>query len=153
MTISRSKNGPTRYKVEVGGWSLTVYRSSLLRALEAVVVILVSFLLFRMGQAQALHERGHEAIGGEYLLLGLPVLYYLLRAVLKDYLADRRPRKTIVIFDELHGLRDRNLYEAVKQSTAPHKDLINAAEETETAFCKTAASMEEIATAFKEAEK
>ncbi len=152
MTISRSKNGPTRYKVEVGGWSLTVYRSSLLRALEAVVVILVSFLLFRMGQAQALNERGHKAIGGEYLLLGLPVLYYLLRAVLKDYLADRR-RKAIVIIDELHAFRGGTFYEIMKQSATPHKDLINAIEETETAFCKTAASTEEIATAFKEAAK
>ena len=29
-----------------------------------------------------------EGSGGEYLFLAIPVLYYLLRAVLKDYLAD-----------------------------------------------------------------
>ena len=90
MTISRSKDAPTRYKVVVGGWTLIVCRSSLHRAIEAVVVILASLALFLVGQAHALQERGYEAIGGEYLLLALPVLYYLLRAVIKDYLADLR---------------------------------------------------------------
>lgn len=90
MTISRSKDAPTRYKVVVGGWTLIVCRSSLHRAIEAVVVILASLAIFLVGQAHALQERGYEAIGGEYLLLALPVLYYLLRAVIKDYLADLR---------------------------------------------------------------
>lgn len=90
MTISRSKTGPRRYKVTMGGWTLIVYRSSVLRALEAVAVILASIVLFHMGQAYALQERGYEAIGGEYLLLAFPALYYLLRAEFKDYVADLR---------------------------------------------------------------
>ena len=56
MTISRSKDAPTRYKVVVGGWTLIVRRSSLFRAIEAVVVILASAALFFVGQAHALRD-------------------------------------------------------------------------------------------------
>ena len=109
MTISRSKDAPTRYKVVVGGWTLIVRRSSLFRAIEAVVVILASAALFFVGQAHALRERGYEAIGGEYLLLAIPVLYYLLRAVLKDYLADQeeiRHQQAIQSWERYERMRD-----------------------------------------------
>lgn len=111
MTISRSKEAPTRYKVVVGGWTLIVCRSSLHRAIEAVVVIITSLALFLVGQAHALQERGYEAIGGEYLLLALPVFYYLLRAVIKDYLADLREirhRQAVQSWERYESMRDRD---------------------------------------------
>lgn len=131
MTISRSMDAPTRYKVVVGGWTLIVCRSSLLRALEAVAAILASLTLFFVGQAHALRERGYEAIGGEYLFLALPVLYYLLRAVLKDYIADLRgPVWPKPIADEWDRWETRNdLHAAVVQAAmAPQRAGISIAE-------------------------
>ena len=138
MTISKSRGNPTRYKVVVGGWTLIVQRSSLLRVTEAVVVILASAALFFVGQAHALRERGYEAIGGEYLLLALPVLYYLLRATIKDYIADihdpAQPKPTI---DEWGKSETRaNLYAAMIQAT--------------TAFRDTGARTEELSEKFKQ---
>ncbi len=47
---------------------------------------LVGILLFRTGQAQALVERGYEALGGEVFALLLPVLYWMVVRVARDIL-------------------------------------------------------------------
>lgn len=45
-------------------------------------------LLFRWGQGYALAERGYEAIGGEALLLGLPLFWYLTETTIRDTVRD-----------------------------------------------------------------
>ena len=47
-------------------------------------------LLFRWGQGYALAERGYEAIGGEALLLGLPLFWYLTETTIRDTVRDFR---------------------------------------------------------------
>lgn len=49
-------------------------------------------LLFRWGQEYALAERGYEAIGGEALLLGLPLFWYLTETTIRDTVRDFRKR-------------------------------------------------------------
>lgn len=46
--------------------------------LRWTVVIGVSVALFAFGREAALRERGYAAIGGEYLLLLLPAVVYIL---------------------------------------------------------------------------
>ncbi len=46
-------------------------------AAELAVVILVTLAAFAWGRRAALAKRGYSAFGGEYLLLLLPVLYYV----------------------------------------------------------------------------
>lgn len=45
---------------------------------------LIGFLLFRVGQAHALVERGYEALGGEGFALFLPVFYWMVARVVRD---------------------------------------------------------------------
>lgn len=47
-------------------------------------------LLFRWGQGYALAERGYEAIGGEALLLGLSLFWYLTETTIRDTVRDFR---------------------------------------------------------------
>lgn len=44
--------------------------------LEMAAVLLVTALVFAWGKQTALAERGYNAIGGEYLLLLIPLMYY-----------------------------------------------------------------------------
>jgi hypothetical protein len=48
----------------------------------------MSILLFIVAKDAALQERGYSAVGGEYLLLTLPALYYIIERVVKDWIAD-----------------------------------------------------------------
>jgi hypothetical protein len=41
------------------------------------VIIGISVLLFILGHAAAVHERGCAAVGGEYLLLAVPTILYI----------------------------------------------------------------------------
>ena len=50
----------------------------------------VSHSSFRWGQGYALAERGYEAIGGEALLLGLPLFWYLTETTIRDTVRDFR---------------------------------------------------------------
>ena len=58
--------------------------------LEVAVVLLVTALAFAWGKATARIERGYEAIGGEYLLLLLPAIYYAGKRTILDWIADLR---------------------------------------------------------------
>lgn len=58
--------------------------------LELVVVLLVTALVFRLGVATAKAERGYDGYGGEFLLLTLPVIYYVGKQILHDWIADLR---------------------------------------------------------------
>lgn len=58
--------------------------------LELAAVLLVTALTFVWGKQTARIERGYEAIGGEYLLLLLPAIYYTGKQTILDWIADIR---------------------------------------------------------------
>ena len=57
-------------------------------ALELLAVLLVTALAFAWGKQAALAERGYEAIGGEYLFLLLPAIYYTGKRTTLDWKED-----------------------------------------------------------------
>lgn len=61
--------------------------------LELATVLLVTALAFVWGKQTARIERGYEAIGGEYLLLLLPAIYYTGKQTILDWIADIKERK------------------------------------------------------------
>lgn len=58
------------------------------RSLASVLFELAAVLLMT-----ALAERGYNAIGGEYLLLLLPAMYYTGKRTILDWIADLREQK------------------------------------------------------------
>ena len=60
---------------------------------EVAIVLLVTALTFAWGKQTALAERGYNAIGGEYLLLLLPAMYYTGKQTILDWIADLRELK------------------------------------------------------------
>ena len=59
-------------------------------ALELAAVLLVTALAFAWGVQTAQAERGYTAIGGEYLFLLLPAIYYTGKRTILDWIADIR---------------------------------------------------------------
>ena len=59
-------------------------------ALELAVVLLVTTLAFAWGIRTAWMERGYEAIGGEYLLLLLPAIYYVGKWTILEWVTEIR---------------------------------------------------------------
>lgn len=60
---------------------------------ELAAVLLMIALAFAWGKQTALAERGYNAIGGEYLLLLLPAMYYTGKRTILDWIADLREQK------------------------------------------------------------
>lgn len=58
--------------------------------LELLAVLLVTALAFSWGMRTAQAERGYTAIGGEYLFLLLPAIYYTGKRTILDWIADIR---------------------------------------------------------------
>ena len=58
--------------------------------LELAAVLLVTALAFAWGVQTAQAERGYTAIGGEYLFLPLPAIYYTGKRTILDWIADIR---------------------------------------------------------------
>ena len=58
--------------------------------LELAAVLLLTALAFAWGRQVAQTERGYTAIGGEYLFLLLPAMYYTGKRTLLDWIADLR---------------------------------------------------------------
>ena len=58
--------------------------------LELAAVLLVTALTFTWGVQTAQSERGYTAIGGEYLLLLLPLMYYSGKRIVLDWVAEVR---------------------------------------------------------------
>ena len=58
--------------------------------LELAAVLLVTALAFAWGKQTAQAERGYTAIGGEYLLLLLPAIYYTGKRTVLDWITDLR---------------------------------------------------------------
>ena len=59
-------------------------------ACELLTVLLITSTAFMWGKGVALAERGYEAVGGEYLLLLIPAIYYAGKRTLLDWIADIR---------------------------------------------------------------
>ena len=68
-------------------------RSLVSVACELLAVLLITGTAFMWGKGAALAERGYEAIGGEYLLLLLPAMYYTGTQTILDWIADLRELK------------------------------------------------------------
>ena len=68
-------------------------RSLVSVACELLAVLLITGTAFMWGKGAALAERGYEAIGGEYLFLLLPAIYYAGKRTLLDWIADLREQK------------------------------------------------------------
>jgi len=49
--------------------------------------------LYKVGAAYALRERGYYAVGGEALALLLPMLYYIVAAIVRDFMQDAADRR------------------------------------------------------------
>ena len=60
---------------------------------ELAAVLLMTAATFAWGRATARIERGYEAIGGEYLLLLLPAIYYAGKRTILDWIAEFRELK------------------------------------------------------------
>lgn len=60
---------------------------------ELAAVLLMTALAFAWGKQTALAERGYNAIGGEYLLLLLPAMYYTGKRTILNWIADLREQK------------------------------------------------------------
>ncbi len=57
-------------------------------AVELAVVLLATVAAFTWGQRAALIERGYTAIGGEYMLLLIPAIYYAGKRTVLDWIAE-----------------------------------------------------------------
>ena len=57
---------------------------------EVAIVLLVTALTFAWGKQTALAEWGYNAIGGEYLLLLLPAMYYTGKRTILDWVTEIR---------------------------------------------------------------
>ena len=60
---------------------------------ELAAVLLVTVLAFAWGVQIAQAERGYTAIGGEYLFLLLPAIYYAGKRTILDWVADIREQR------------------------------------------------------------
>ena len=58
--------------------------------LELAAVLLVTALAFAWGKQAAQAQRGYTAIGGEYLLLLIPFMYYPCKRTVLDWITDLR---------------------------------------------------------------
>lgn len=60
---------------------------------ELAAVLLVTALAFTWGVQTAQAERGYTAIGGEYLLLLLPAMYYTGKRTVLDWITEIREQR------------------------------------------------------------
>ena len=60
---------------------------------ELLTVFQITGFAFMWGKGVALAERGYEAMGGEYLLLLIPAIYYIGKRVILDWIAEFRELK------------------------------------------------------------
>lgn len=63
-------------------------KKSRLAAAEFLAVLIVTAVVFTKGLSAALAWRGYEAVGGEFMLLLLPIIYYETKRIILDYVAD-----------------------------------------------------------------
>lgn len=86
----RAKSGQARqlpglrwWAARLNAWTVAWY----------VFLTVAGVLLYKLGAAYALRERGYYAVGGEALALLLPVLYYVTATTVRDIIKDWRERR------------------------------------------------------------
>lgn len=62
----------------LNGWTVVWY----------VFLTVAGVVLYKLGAAYAMRERGYHAVGGEALALLLPVVYYCAAATVRDIVRD-----------------------------------------------------------------
>lgn len=83
FATTRQRVGLRKWIARLNGWTVAWY----------AFLTLAGVLLFKAGAAYALRERGYHAVGGEALVLLLPVLYYCAAATVRDIIEDWRERR------------------------------------------------------------
>ena len=68
---------------QLNGWAVAWY----------VFLAVAGVLMYKLGAAYALRERGYYAVGGEALALLLPVFYYCAAVTVRDIIKDWRERR------------------------------------------------------------
>lgn len=63
-------------------------KKSRLAAAELLAVLMVTAVVFVKSRGYALAWRGYEAVGGEFMLLLPPIIYYEAKRIILDYVAD-----------------------------------------------------------------
>lgn len=63
-------------------------KKSRLAAVEFLAVLIVTALVFIKSRDYALTWRGYEAVGGEFMLLLLPIIYYTAKRIITDIVID-----------------------------------------------------------------
>lgn len=63
-------------------------KSRLAAAAEFLAVLIVTAVVFVKSRGYALAWRGYEAVGGEFMLLLLPIIYYEAKRIILDFVAD-----------------------------------------------------------------
>ena len=81
---------PKRQRVRLRVWLL---RMNWRTVAWYVFLTVAGVLLYKLGAAYALRERGYFAVGGEALALLLPVVYYCAAATIRDIIEDWRERR------------------------------------------------------------
>lgn len=55
---------------------------------QFLAVLIVTAVVFTKGLSAALAWRGYKAVGGEFMLLLLPIIYYEAKRIILDFVAD-----------------------------------------------------------------
>lgn len=86
------KYAPRRavFRIAARGRAIHIPARSVLHIVGAAATIVLSIMLFVAGKEAAYRERGYFAIGGEYLILLLPLILYAAGRTVKDWIADFR---------------------------------------------------------------
>jgi drug/metabolite transporter superfamily protein YnfA len=71
--------------IRIANRSFEINTERLKAITKYAILTMCGFLLFRAGQAAAFEQRGYIAYGGEYLLLGLPLYYYIISATAREF--------------------------------------------------------------------
>lgn len=71
-----------------GGGRIRRKKKSRLAAAEFLAVLIVTAVVFIKSRGYALAWRGYEAVGGEFMLLLLPIIYYEAKRIILDFVAD-----------------------------------------------------------------
>lgn len=69
-------------------------KTALGAVIKWVLIIGASVALFILGKEAAFRERGYHAIGGEALLLFIPIIYYAVAQTVKDWISTLKESKS-----------------------------------------------------------
>lgn len=86
--IFYGETAPRKCPLRNGGAEMKHKKKSRLAAAEFLAVLIVTAVVFTKGLSAALAWRGYKAVGGEFMLLLLPIIYYEAKRIILDFVAD-----------------------------------------------------------------